>query len=126
MITEQITRSKLINTWEARLQELRCDGEDSSHIARFLERVKGLRGHDVGDLCYHLQMRQHENRPVWGLLNMVCCFLAGLIGFHLAGVKAAFALVCLIGCLGFYHQQLSWSHDDAFARELLARADYAL
>lgn len=123
MISEQLHRNQLMKVWRSKLEELRSQGEDATHIQRFLSQVERLPGQTVGDLCDYWTRQRCELRPVWNLLFLALCLLAGVLSSVCVGVAFAFCIVGLIGCLGFYYLQMLRYSDEAFSRELLARAD---
>jgi hypothetical protein len=126
MSLELISRSQLVKQWTTRAQELRAQGEDITHLQRFLQRVDRLPGQTVGDLFHAWCLRQSEERPTWTLALMVLCALAGLVAWTCGGAYFALVVVSLIGGLGFCHYLVLLNSHEAFSRELIARAEYAL
>ena len=57
---------------------------------------------------------------------MLLCALAGFLALKCAGAGFALAVVALLGCLGIQHHLLMVDAQEAFSRELMARADFAL
>ena len=125
MIAEQMPRNVLVKQWKVRLHELRTRGEDTRYVSRFLGEIDRLPGQTVGDLCHYWTVRQSELRPVWALVVTLLCLLGGLLAFQCGGSGAAFAVVSLIGVLGFCQQLTLIEQSEAFTRELIARADYS-
>ena len=126
MITEQMPRSQLVKQWKSKAEELRAQGEDATHLQRFLQQVDALPGQTVGDLFHHWSVRQSEQRPIWSFALMLLCALAGFLALKCAGAGFALAVVALLGCLGIQHHLLMVDAQEAFSRELMARADFAL
>lgn len=125
MIAEQLSRSQFQRQLQARLWELRQDGQDGRHLRAFLARLSSLPGQTVGDMCHNWQQSQAERRPIYQLLWLVIAVLSSALLFKTAGVTASLAALLTCGLVSTLHLQMLYQQEGRFANELLARADSA-
>ena len=123
MIAEQISRTQLQRQVAALMEDLRQQGYDRRHLKIFLQKVRLVPGHTVGDICHHWSRSQAERRPLLQLLWLGVALLLGALLVKSAGLAAALGGMLIVGIASFYHMQCLWAEEGRFTNELLARAD---
>lgn len=125
MISEQLSRSQLQRQISARMEELRQQGYDRSHLKNFMKRVQAVPGQTVGEICQNWIRSQAELRPVFQLLWLAVALLLGSLLLKSVGTSAALAGILTVGLVAVIHLNSLWAQEGRFTNELLARADSA-
>jgi len=125
MIAEQLSRSQLQRQVAARMEELRQEGYDRSHLKDFMNKVRTVPGNTVGDICHNWSRSQAEIRPLFQLLWMAVGLLLGALLLKTAGTSVAVVGVVSVALVAFLHVHSMWLQEGRFTNELLARADSA-
>ena len=125
MNAEQVTRQQLVKAWTAKVVELQRQGESARHIELFLSQLDRLPGENVAEIGHHWCLRQWGIRPVWTCLLVLLVGLASWLGAVLGGVVAALLAAGSLIAVSVAFLLHLWNHEGAFARELIARAEFA-
>lgn len=126
MTPDRLGRFELVATWRLKQQELIRQGECTLHLERFLQVVDGLPGDEVGEIGNLWRRRRMCQRPTYILKLLLAgwliCFLAnGFAGPILTGL-----LVAGLALSGAQSLHQHWTEEEAFDRELYARASYVI